>query len=480
MATTARPGRTADVFASAKTSEHRSNRVAFAAGRYLSVAGPVYVGFFLAGEFHRAQDVLVATLFATLWLGAVLASFAAYRRELWALGMTPAVIRGTIVGVAAVSAADYWIHRDPVSRGWLVVIAAAIVVSFMTWESIAKRLLPPRRILIVGTGRSALELVRELADLPKREFEVVGLVSDGSETPRHAPAPILGDVSLLPRIVAEQEPELIVLAVERNRPRTFGYVLDSAGTSFRVLELPQFYEHALGRVPVRDLSHAWFMSVLHLYQRPHSRAAKRTFDIVVALLGLVFVAPTLLVTAWLVRRTPGAIILRQTRLGEHGKPFTIYKFRTMRDDAEAFGEAVWAADGDVRVTRAGGLLRRARLDEVPQLWNVLRGEMSIVGPRPERPEFLAQLQDEVPYWTRRHLIKPGITGWAQVRRGYTADVAGSSDKLAYDLWYLRHRSLMVDLAICAHTVRTVFGLAEMVKPARTNRRLAPVPADITD
>jgi lipopolysaccharide/colanic/teichoic acid biosynthesis glycosyltransferase len=156
----------------------------------------------------------------------------------------------------------------------------------------------------------------------------------------------------------------------------------------------------------------------------------------------------------LVWRSRGPVIFRQVRLGEGGKPFTIYKFRTMTTNAESDG-AVWALEGDPRVTDVGRFMRKTRLDELPQLWNVLRGDMSFVGPRPERPEFVAELESEVPYWSRRHLVRPGITGWAQVRRGYTADAAGTGDKLSYDLWYLRHRSLVVDIAICVKTVSTL-------------------------
>ena len=140
-------------------------------------------------------------------------------------------------------------------------------------------------------------------------------------------------------------------------------------------------------------------------------------------------------------------------MGEGGRIFEIVKFRTMVDGAEAGGEAVWALEDDPRVTNVGRLLRRTRLDEIPQLWNVLRGDMSIVGPRPERPEFLDVLNAEVPYWTRRHFVKPGITGWAQVRHGYADDVDGTAAKLAYDLYYLKHRSLVLDLAILLMTAR---------------------------
>jgi lipopolysaccharide/colanic/teichoic acid biosynthesis glycosyltransferase len=167
--------------------------------------------------------------------------------------------------------------------------------------------------------------------------------------------------------------------------------------------------------------------------------------------------------------------LRQVRLGEHGKRFTIYKFRTMHADAEAAGRAIWASAEDPRLTPTGGLMRRLRLDELPQLWNVLRGEMSLVGPRPERPEFLDELSERVPYWTRRHLIKPGLTGWAQVRQGYAASAEETATKLSYDFWYLRHRSLTVDLAILLRTLAVVFHGDRLAK-GHTSPIAAPAPA----
>ncbi len=193
--------------------------------------------------------------------------------------------------------------------------------------------------------------------------------------------------------------------------------------------------------------------VREAYQ-PYTRVAKRVFDVLVATVGLLLTAPLLPLLALAVSCTPGPIIFRQLRLGEGGATFTIFKFRTMLQDAEPVG-AVWASVGDARITRVGALMRRTRLDELPQLVNVLRGEMSIVGPRPERPEFMQELKEAVPFWSRRHLVKPGITGWAQVHRGYTADADGTAEKLAYDLWYLRHRSLVLDLAICVKTVTTL-------------------------
>jgi lipopolysaccharide/colanic/teichoic acid biosynthesis glycosyltransferase len=171
--------------------------------------------------------------------------------------------------------------------------------------------------------------------------------------------------------------------------------------------------------------------------------------------GLLLVAPLLPLLAALVRMSPGPIIYSQTRLGEGGRHYRMYKFRTMRADAEEAGRPLFAKESDPRVTRLGRLLRQTHLDEVPQLWNVLKGEMSIVGPRPERPEFVEMLEQTVPFWTRRLLVKPGITGWAQLRCGYAYDTDSTAEKLSYDLWYLRNRNVVVDLAICAKTVSTL-------------------------
>ena len=163
------------------------------------------------------------------------------------------------------------------------------------------------------------------------------------------------------------------------------------------------------------------------------------------------------VAALVVARTHGPILYRQTRIGEGGKPFTVLKFRTMVVDAEEDGQAHFTSEGDSRVTRGGRLLRRTHLDELPQLWNVLRGDMSVVGPRPERPEFTDRLEEAVPFWNRRLLVKPGITGWAQIQCGYVADCDEMADKLSYDLWYLRNQSLALDVAICLKTAALALG-----------------------
>jgi exopolysaccharide biosynthesis polyprenyl glycosylphosphotransferase len=343
----------------------------------------------------------------------------------------------------------------------------------IAWDSVTRRVAAARRILIVGTSRAGQDIARQLRAIQRPPFELIGFIADGGSFEDDIEARVVGDIDSLTQVVHAERPQIIVVAVERNRPAIFEPLLESADAGFRVVEAAQFSEHAFGRVPVRDIQRAWFMSVLHLYQRPYSRLAKRMFDVAVATVGLLITVPLLPFLFLAVRLSPGPVILRQVRMGEFGQPFTMYKFRTMRSDAEEAGQAVWAQKRDPRVTRAGRLMRATRLDEIPQLWNVIRGDMSIVGPRPERPEFMQFLEQRVPYWSHRQLVKPGITGWAQVRRGYTADAEGSIDKLSYDLWYLRHRSVVVDIAIC---LRTLWVLVKGT-PFEAPPRVAPAPAD---
>jgi exopolysaccharide biosynthesis polyprenyl glycosylphosphotransferase len=321
-------------------------------------------------------------------------------------------------------------------------------------------------VLVVGPWEMSDLVAHELDG--SSEFEVVGRIGDrdGIEDPR---VPQRGGLAALATVVDAQRPDLIVLTDERTYGEALDRLLEKPGTQGRVVGLTGFFEHALRRVPVAHLSPAWFMSLVHLRQPVYARWTKRAFDVVAATLGLLVALPVMAVVAVIVSRSSGPVLYRQTRLGEGGRPFTIVKFRTMVPDAECDGNARFAADDDPRLIRGGALLRRTHLDELPQLWNVLRGEMSMVGPRPERPEFATSLEHAVPFWNRRLLVKPGVTGWAQVCCGYVADCDEMADKLAYDLWYLRNQSLLVDVAICIRTVgqqlRSLLPGAEAAKDA---------------
>ena len=402
------------------------------------------------------QRVATAAAQAVIWALAVGLAHTLGGAALTALGPRVAVGRGVLLAAVVSIAASVWLPHERHTAAAFVLLPACVFVGGAAWETFSLRWVAPAvRLLLVGTSGAAETLVNDIRRGHAGGYELVGVVAEPESLEAEPHVSILGSVDELDRVIAEHRPDLVVLTPGPKPAHTVLRLLDAAEAGFRVVQLAQFYEYAFGRVPVEDLPHEWFLSVLHLYQRPYSRLAKRTIDLVGALVLTLLTLPLFPLLALLVRQTEGPVILRQERLGEHGKLFTIYKFRTMRADAEQNGRAVWAGDGDPRVTRAGAFMRRLRLDELPQLWNVLLGDMSLVGPRPERPEFMDELTRRVPNWTRRHLVKPGLTGWAQVRQGYAASAEATSTKLSYDLWYLRHRSLTVDLAILMRTAVVV-------------------------
>jgi exopolysaccharide biosynthesis polyprenyl glycosylphosphotransferase len=220
--------------------------------------------------------------------------------------------------------------------------------------------------------------------------------------------------------------------------------------------LADVYEEYTGKIAIENLRPSWLIFSPGFRKSPLQRAMKRGFDLVLAGLLLVPLLPVMAVTAGLVRITSkGAALYHQERVGQHGRTFTIHKFRSMREDAEAKTGAVWAKKDDPRITAFGKIMRRTRLDELPQLWNVLRGDMSFVGPRPERPNFVRELTDQIPFYGQRHVVKPGLTGWAQVRYTYGSSVEDAMEKLQYDLFYIKHLSLSLDLYVLFETVKTV-------------------------
>jgi sugar transferase (PEP-CTERM system associated) len=223
----------------------------------------------------------------------------------------------------------------------------------------------------------------------------------------------------------------------------------------RVEDAATTYERMTGKILVDDLKPSWLIFSDGFGASWATRLVKRLADFFGALLGTVLCAPVMLLTALAVRLdSPGPVLYRQERVGENGRPFTLFKFRSMRNDAEQ-GTPIWAKDGDARVTRVGRFIRLTRLDELPQFWNVLRGEMSFVGPRPERPFFVQQLAQAIPFYMARHAVKPGVTGWAQVRYRYGASVEDALEKLRYDLYYMKHLSIVFDLMILLDTVKVM-------------------------
>jgi sugar transferase (PEP-CTERM system associated) len=220
--------------------------------------------------------------------------------------------------------------------------------------------------------------------------------------------------------------------------------------------LASVYEEYTGKIAVENLRPSWLIFSSGFRKSAWLAAAKRALDLLAASVGVVLAAPVMLLVAAAIRlSSDGTALYHQERVGRHGRLFTVHKFRSMRMDAEATTGAVWASTDDPRITPLGRFIRRSRLDELPQLWNVLKGDMSFVGPRPERPEFVRQLTEKIPFYGQRHVVRPGLTGWAQVRYTYGASVEDALMKLQYDLYYIKNLSLALDLYIIFSTIKTV-------------------------
>jgi exopolysaccharide biosynthesis polyprenyl glycosylphosphotransferase len=400
-----------------------------------------------ASQHHLGTGGLLAiTLAAGIWLVNL---HVATGNAPYALGPWVPATMGATSGLVCVAALNPHLADMQFSLGALFAMFAGVLLSSGTWGWVLERT-TKRRVLVVGTTAmdQVMTAVRRERVAP---FEILGAPIEDPSGP-DTRALSLSDAEDLAVVVEMQRPDVIVLTDDQSCSLALERLLDMTDRRFRVAGLTSFYEHAFGCVPLEQITSMWFLGLLHLRQRPGRRPAKRLFDVVVAAIGLLVMLPLIPVIVLLVKRTRGPLIYRQTRVSEGGRHFTMYKFRTMPVTAERPGEPVFAQASDPRASAAGRFLRRTHLDELPQLWNVLAGDMSIVGPRPERPEFVSMLEADVPFWSRRLLLKPGMTGWAQVRYGYATDCASSAEKLSYDFWYMRHGSLAVDIAVCFRTL----------------------------
>jgi len=314
----------------------------------------------------------------------------------------------------------------------------------------------PRRVLIVGLGDEAQSLA---TDLELNNCEVVGFYPTEADAPSYAGAHRVFSrtISLEQTVVRHKVDEIVVAAREqRGGSVPMEDLLACRIRGVRVMDLAAAYERTRTEVPTNSLKASWLVYGDGFVQGRARRLAKRTFDVVSSLILLILALPIMAITALAIRlESPGPIVYRQERVGLRGRPFMCLKFRSMRVDAEADGVPRWAARNDSRVTRVGAFIRKSRIDELPQLISVLRGEMSMVGPRPERPAFVAQLRKDIPFYDLRHSVKPGVTGWAQIRYRYGASTEDARRKHQFDLYYVKNNSLFLDLLVLVETVTVV-------------------------
>ena len=372
------------------------------------------------------------------------------------------LVRAFCLAALALWAVYFLVPAFEIGRG---VFALSLLTGFtglLLWRMLLRLVLRheglAERVLIVGSDKKAVAIAREILDRRHLGYRVVGFLDD---------APELQGVSLLnPRVIGttRQACELalqngvtrVVVAPGDFRGRvSMDALLACKVSGVLVEEGSSYYEKLTGKIMVEGLRKSALVFNEGFVISRGVLFAKRALDIVAALVGLVLAAPFMLATALAVRLdSPGPILFRQERVGRKRRVFTLWKFRSMRQDAEAAG-ACWAVQGDPRVTRVGRFIRKTRLDELPQLFNVLLGDMSLVGPRPERPVFVDQLIEQNPFYEQRLVVRPGLTGWAQIKATYASSFEESIEKLKYDLYYIKNLSIFLDLSILLSTARIV-------------------------
>jgi sugar transferase (PEP-CTERM system associated) len=357
----------------------------------------------------------------------------------------------------------YWFPDTIIGRGVFVLAAFLVITLLFGWrvafDWTSRRMGPRERLLLVGTGEGAVRLARELYERSDLGIKIVGFIDPDPArvgTPVINPG-VIGTIEDIPAIVrARRVDEVVVSLSDARGMLPMDKLLEMKLDGVRFDHLASIYEKYTGKIAVENLRPSWLIFSEGFNKSRVQRVAKRAIDLVLALIGVVVAAPVMLLVALAVRLTSkGPALYHQQRVGQHGRVFTLHKFRSMRTDAEKDTGAVWARQNDDRITPLGKVLRRTRLDELPQLWNVLCGHMSVVGPRPERPEFVSTLSKQIRFYGQRHSVRPGLTGWAQVSYTYGASVEDAMEKLQYELFYIKNMSIALDLFIIAKTVKTV-------------------------
>ncbi len=350
------------------------------------------------------------------------------------------------------------IGRMFIANYWFVLLVS--VISFrLILRSIQRALIMAgignRRTLIVGSSKHSSELAVEIARFPALGYKVVGYVGEKDlQQPESTTLRRLGHIEQINDVIASEKIEEIIFALTGNsRQKVMDVVGDCDGLPVNFKIVPDLYDIVMGQARTNQLYGFPLIDILPHFMPEWERKVKRLMDVTISFIILAAFSPAWLFVAVAIKiNSRGPVLYKQQRVGKDGKEFTIYKFRSMVQDAESLSGPKWAEKADPRITLVGNLIRRARIDEVPQFYNVLMGDMSLIGPRPERPFFVEQLKKQIPFYSRRLKVKPGITGWAQIKGGYDTSVENVKQKLQYDLFYLENMSLRMDLKILINTI----------------------------
>ena len=412
----------------------------------------------LVPMFPRAATVAGVMLVSLIAMGLYQFHQRAYFRE-----VLVRVAVAVVMGSAILAAVFYFIPSIelPPRMAALTALSALLfllIVRYFFVRNVDDNIFR-RRTLVYGAGEraSAISDLRRRAD--RRGFHVVGTIPAPGDTQGTDNSGLLIGSKSLMHIAADTDADEIVIAMDDRRGNLpVRELLDCKLSGVQVIDLVEFLERETGKIRIDLVNPGWLIFRPGFRVTYFPRVFKRAVDLIVALGALLFSWPLMLLITVAIKIEDGissSVMYKQQRVGLHGKQFQLLKFRSMSEDAEADGKAVWAAENDHRITKFGGLIRKFRLDELPQIFNVLRGEMSLVGPRPERPEFVDQLAEKISYYMERHTVMPGVTGWAQLRYPYGSSEEDAAEKLQYDLYYVKNHNLLLDLMILIQTIEVV-------------------------
>jgi len=420
----------------------------------------------LAAELHGSFNGLDATPWK-IALVTALCQLCFYYNDLYDLTVVSSsrelvirLLQGAGAAAIVLAAACLVVPSLILDPGTFVTALGVFVIAVLTWRLAFNYLAQDphleERVLIIGTGDTARMLAQHIGRQQDFAYRLVGFVDEAeAEVVRHHD--VLGNATDIRRIVAEQHVDRIIVGLSDRRGRLpIEELLSAKLSGVRVEDATTTYERLTGKILIDDLKPSWLIFSDGFRASRGTRFVKRMLDLALSLLGFIIASPLMALTALAIRLdSKGPVLYTQERVGENGRVFTVVKFRSMRTDAEPAGRPMWARDKDDRITRVGRFIRLTRLDELPQLWNVVRGDMSFVGPRPERPFFVEQLAREIPFYLQRHAVKPGVTGWAQVKYQYGSSIEDAMEKLRYDLYYIKHMSIFFDLTIVLDTVKVI-------------------------
>lgn len=377
-------------------------------------------------------------------------------------GRTESAVRmsiSLIISFFVLSALYYLFPDVQVGRGILLLALPFFGVAQFLWHRGHRLLLSfpglSQRVVILGNGTLG-QKIEEIMPSVRHNYVFAGYIRPNSEALSVPESSIVGGIDDIFETVKRIKAHKIVVSLaERRGVLPVRDILRCKLSGVEVIDALNFYEQLTGKLLVENINPSWFIFSEGFCVTRFKRAYKRVLDVVFSIIGLSIALPIMPFIALAVKfDSRGPVFFRQIRVGQGEREFMLYKFRTMAQDAEKNG-AVWAQKNDPRVTRVGAFLRKSRLDEIPQLFNVLKGDMSFVGPRPERPEFIKMLEEKIPYYSKRHFVKPGVTGWAQVKYPYGASVEDAMEKLRYDLYYIKNLSFLMDILIVMETIKVV-------------------------